>query len=298
MCASSSIRSSHHPATGEEARERLIATMPVTELGLTLSGVETPVLEGGEGSPLVLLHGPGEYAAKWFTVIPALVGSHRVVAPDLPGHGRSVASEGAIDADRVLDWLDALIDATCCEPPTLVGQTLGGAIAARYAGRSGARLGRLVLCDSLGLTDFAPAPAFERALAAYMARPDNKTHDALWRHCALDLGRLSAGLGESWDLMRAYAIDRANAAELRHTWNALMEEFGLPAIPSEELERIAVPTALIWGREDRAIPLAAAEAASARYGWPLHIVEDAADDPAIEQPTDFVRALRRALLTS
>ena len=62
----------------------------------------------------------------------------------------------------------------------------------------------------------------------------------------------------------------------------------MPAIPPAELARIAVPTTLIWGRHDLATPLSVAEAASARYGWPLHVIEDAADDPPIEQPEAFL----------
>ena len=58
-------------------------------------GIETAVLEGGEGPPIVLLHGPGEFAAKWLRVIPALVEGHRVIAPDLPAHGASGVPEGA-----------------------------------------------------------------------------------------------------------------------------------------------------------------------------------------------------------
>jgi pimeloyl-ACP methyl ester carboxylesterase len=52
---------------------------------------------------------------------------------------------------------------------------------------------------------------------------------------------------------------------------------------------------LIWGRHDLATPLSVAEAASTRYGWPLQVIDDAADDPAVEQPEATVRALRRAL---
>ena len=63
-----------------------------------------------------------------------------------------------------------------------------------------------------------------------------------------------------------------------------MPQFGLPAIPPAELARIAVPTTLIWGRHDRATRLQIAEAASARYGWPLHVIENAGDDPPLEQP--------------
>jgi pimeloyl-ACP methyl ester carboxylesterase len=71
---------------GPEARQRLIDAMPVTERRIELGGIPTAVLEGGAGPPVVLLHGPGEFAAKWFTVIPDLIATHRVIAPDLPGH--------------------------------------------------------------------------------------------------------------------------------------------------------------------------------------------------------------------
>ena len=65
-----------------------------------LAGVSTAVLEGGDGPPLVLLHGPGANAAHWMRVIPDLVATHRVIAPDLPGHGSSTVADGPLDAGR------------------------------------------------------------------------------------------------------------------------------------------------------------------------------------------------------
>ena len=59
-------RTDSHPMAN--ARERLLAGMPVTERRLELAGISTAVLEGGDGPPVVLLHGPGEYAAKWMRV--------------------------------------------------------------------------------------------------------------------------------------------------------------------------------------------------------------------------------------
>jgi FAD/FMN-containing dehydrogenase len=75
-----------------------------------------------------------------------------------------------------------------------------------------------------------------------------------------------------------------------------MASFGLAPVPGHEQERIPVPTTLIWGRHDRATPLAIGEAAGRRHGWPLRVVEDAGDDPAMEQPAAFLRALRAALV--
>src|SRR3546814_1103521 len=92
-------------SVGEQARKLLLATMPVTERRLELAGVSTSVLEGGDGPPIVLLHGPGEHAAKWMRVIPELAKTHRVIAPDLPAHGASGCPDGALDADRVSAWL-------------------------------------------------------------------------------------------------------------------------------------------------------------------------------------------------
>jgi hypothetical protein len=113
-------------SVGRDARERLLSTVPLAERSLDLAGVSTAVLEGGDGPPIVLLHGPGEYAAKWIRVFPDLVRSYRVIAPDMPGHGDSKVS-GPIEADRILEWLGALIEHTCPTPPALIGQILGGA---------------------------------------------------------------------------------------------------------------------------------------------------------------------------
>jgi pimeloyl-ACP methyl ester carboxylesterase len=276
--------------TGTDARERLLSEIPIPERAIELAGISTTLLEGGSGAPVVLLHGPGAFAGHWMHVLPDLVATHRVVAPDLPGHGSSVASV-ALGADRVLAWLGELIDRTCPEPPTLVGHALGGAIAARFACEHGDRIERLVLVDSLGLTDFEPAPAFGRALHEYVVEPTAATHDALWGYCAADLGRLRERMGETWEPFRAYNVDRARTPSVSAALDALMEAF-LPAIPPEELARIPAPTTLIWGRDDLATPLQVAEAASTRYGWQLQVIEDCADDPAIEQPEAFMAALR------
>jgi len=79
---------------------------------------------------------------------------------------------------------------------------------------------------------------------------------------------------------------------------ALMKEFAFAPIPAADLARISLPTTLIWGRHDLATPLAVAEAASARYRWPLHVIENANDDPPIEQPEALLSALQIALETA
>jgi pimeloyl-ACP methyl ester carboxylesterase len=149
---------------GEAARRRLLADLPVTGRRLRLAGVSTPLLEGGDGPPVVLLHGPGGNATHWTRVIGHLTTTNRVVAPDLPGQGGSKVAGAPLSADRVLAWLGELIEHTCTSPPVLVGYALGGAVAARFATGDGDRLSRLVLVDAFGLDRFQPAPEFGLAL--------------------------------------------------------------------------------------------------------------------------------------
>lgn len=282
-------------STCGDARARLLAGLPVRERRLRLAGVSTAVLEGGGGPPVVLLHGPGEFAARWMRVIPDLVKTHRVVAPDLPGHGSSKVNDGRLTTDGVLTWLGELIEATCPERPALVGHLLGGAIAARFASKHGDRLSRLVLVDSFGLAWFRPAPRFALALIRTLARPSERNYERFMRYCALDREGLRRRMGASWEALREYSLDRARAPGVKAAMRALMWRLGVPAIPAADLARIAVPTTLIWGRHDLATRLRVAESASARYGWRLRVIEDAADDPPMEQPGAFLEALRQAL---
>ena len=280
----------------DRVRERLLAGLPVTQSRLELAGVSTTLIEAGDGDPVVLLHGPGEHAPKWLRVIPGLAEMHRVIAPDLPGHGASTILEaGPLDGERVLSWLGELIDRTCPSPPILIGQIVGGAIAARFAIDHEERIHGLVLVDSLGLAPFDPAPEFGEALMSFMTDPTEDHHDRLWRHCAYDVDLLRERMGERWGPFRAYNIDRAGTPSVSDAVQALMEAFGYPPIPEEDLDRVDVPTTLIWGRHDLATSLEVAERASERYGWPLHVIDDAADDPALECPDAFIDVIRRTV---
>jgi pimeloyl-ACP methyl ester carboxylesterase len=272
-------------------RHDLLAEIPAAEHQLELCGISTAVLQGGDGPPLVLLHGPGGSAADWRAVLPALTAAHEVVVPDLPGHGSTQVLRGGLDTRRVLDWLQALIERTCSSRPTVVGNAVGGAIAARFAAERGDRISRLVLVDSMGLAPFEPAPRFGAALQAFLAEPTPETHDELWRHCALDLDRVRDGFGDLWEPYRDYNVNRARTPSVRAAIDALMRDFGFAEIPEAELERIAAPTTLIWGRQDIAMPLEVAERASARYGWELEVIERCADAPLLEQPAAFLGAL-------
>jgi pimeloyl-ACP methyl ester carboxylesterase len=281
-------------AIGDDARQRVLAGAPITERRLDLAGVSTALLEAGDGPPVVLLHGQGGWAGMWLPVIAELVRTHRVVAPDLPGLGASEVPDGPPDGARVLAWLGELIQRTCSEPPALVGASLGGSIAARFAIAHPDRLSRLVLVGAGSLARFRPAPGVVLALIRFITRPTERTQRGFFRQVVVDPARVRALMGDRWEASQAYSLDRARTPSVRAANRRMLRELGTKMIPPEDLARIAVPTSLIWGRHDRVMRLRIAEAASARYGWPLHVIEDAGHF-SVEQPEAFRAALWAAL---
>ena len=271
------------------SRERMLSGLSLVDERVTVAGGSTAVLTGGQGQPIVLLHGAGEFAALWLRVLPELARDHRVVAPDLPGHG---ASGPAGDA---LDWLAELMDRTSPQPPVVVGHGLGGALAASLACRQPHRIAALVLVDSLGLGDFAPAPGFAVALDRFTQAPTEHSRDELFAQCFADVDRMRNEMGERWTALADYALEGAHRPAQSAMLGAMMPRFGLTPIPEEDLDRLTVPTTLIWGRYDLQVLLRTAQTVSARRGWPLHVIDDAGDDPAMEQPRTFLRALHAAL---
>ena len=272
------------------ARAKLLQATPVTEQRLMLAGISTALLVGGDGPPIVLLHGPGEFAFTWLRVVPELTKTNRLVIPDLPGHGATLPGDAPLDPDRVLSWLGELVTRTCPSPAYLVGHLLGGAIAARFAIAHSEKLRGLALLDAFGLCALRPSPLFTLTLINFLARPTAGSRDRFFRQCFVDINGLQNQLGPLWQPLMTCALGGANSPAQKAALRAMMPQFGFRAIPEEELARISIPTTLIWGRHDRQTRLAVAQQASVRYGWPLHVIEDAADDPAFERPEAVLKA--------
>lgn len=281
--------------TANENRTKLLDGLPVSDQRLNLAGISTAVLEGGEGSPVLLLHGPGESALWWMGVIPILAETHRVIVPDLPGHGESKANGKPLDEDLVFTWLSELIEQTCHSRPALVGNIIGGSIGARFAASHGSQLGQLVLVNSLGLGKFRPSPIFAFTLLRFMIRPSQKNFDSFFPHCIYDVDNLQRQMGSKWESFSAYNLQCARDKDRKAAMQTLLKEVGTPKIPDNVLENIKVPTALIWGRHDKANKLRIAQTASKKYGWPLHIIEETRDDPKLERPEAFTNALYKIL---
>ena len=199
-----------------------------------------------------------------------------------------------IDEEQLIAWLDELIEQTCSSPPVLVGHVLGGSLAARYAIRHSERLLRLVLVDTMGLARFRPAPKFGLTLIGFQARPSERSFERFMRQCSYDFDALREEMGGKWEPFAAYGLELSRSPSAKVVFR-MLRRIGMPRIPDEQLERITAPTHLIWGRQDRANRLRIAERASETYGWPLHVIEDCADDPARDRPREFVESLYAAM---
>ena len=109
--------------------------------------------------------------------------------------------------------------------------------------------------------------------------------------CLADAEPVAHAMGDSWAALRDYTLDRAKDPNVKAATKFFMSTLGVPRIADSDLAAITTPTSLIWGRQDKANRLRVAHAASNRFGWPLHIVDGAADDPPMERPDEFVTAV-------
>lgn len=279
---------------GDAARRRMLAGAHVTERRLQVAGVSTAVLEGGDGPPLVLLHGGIECGgAVWAPVISRLGEGHRLVVPDLPGLGES-EPVAQLDAGAFAEWFAELLRQTCAEKPALVAHSLAGSLAARFAAEHSDLLRRLVIYSAPGIGPYRMPLRLRVVAIRFALRPSERNAERFDRFALLDLDRTRRRHPKWFEAFSAYTLSRAMVPHVKRTMQQLIKTCA-KQVPDTELRRVAIPTALVWGRHDRMVPVGLAEGASVGLGWPLYVIDDAAHAPHIEQPEGFLRALGKAL---
>lgn len=120
-----------------------------TRQTVDVDGTNLSVLVGGEGAPLVLLHGWPQTSLAWRHVAPSLAeAGHTVIAPDLRGLGRSARPEKGYDKDTQADDVRGLVEALGLGPRVqIVGHDIGGMVAFAYARQHPDEVDRLVLAE-------------------------------------------------------------------------------------------------------------------------------------------------------
>jgi pimeloyl-ACP methyl ester carboxylesterase len=209
---------------------------------IEVMGVPVRLLQAGTGPDILYLHGID--GARPEPLLQALARTHRVIAPQVPGFGTSEVPPWMMSvADAALFGLD-LIGALGLTRTHLVGHSIGGWIAAEMAIRSTQRLASLTLLAPAGVMP-AAAPAEdvfllggERGLRAQFHDQDAAARE------------VAARSGEELD------IELQNRTGLaRLAWTPRMASVQLP----HWLHRIDVPTLLVWGRQDRVLPVQCAQ---------------------------------------
>jgi len=276
--------------TGTRARERMLTGTSLTERRMKVTGVSTCVLEGGQGSPLLLLHGGIECGgAVWAPVISRLAERHRLIVPDLPGLGES-EPVARLDQAAFIDWLAELLRQAVTEKPTLVAHSLSASLAARFAAVESGLLHRLVICSAPGIGAYRMPVRLRIVAIRFALRPSERNAERFDRFALLDLDQTRKRDPEWFDAFTAYTVSRAAVSHVKRTMHGLVKT-GTKRVPDAELRSIGIPVDLIWGRHDRMVSLDLAKEASARLGWPLRVIDDAAHAPQIERPDAFVQAL-------
>ena len=257
-------------------------------------GTATTILEAGDGPPLLLLHGGIESgAAVWAPVLDRLAAAHRVVAPDLPGLGASPPM-ASLDPSTFESWLRATLQAVGMDRPTVVAHSLGGSLAARFAADAPDAIAGLVVYGAPGVARYRMPPRLMYSAIRFSLRPTAKNAERFDRFLLHDLDAtraIHAGWYEAFD---EYNRAQARVPHVKKTMNRLVS-IGTKQVPDADLDRIRCPVHLVWGRHDRMVPLGIARAAEERHGWPLHVIDEAAHAPHLEQPDAFLATVGEIL---
>lgn len=256
--------------------------MPHRSEMLSIAGVQTHVLRGGRGAPLLVL--PPEFAAnRWFPYHDALAARFQVFAPDHLGFGNSERPDWleGID-DQVLHYVD-LLDTLGLERVAVMGLSLGGWIAAELAVAYPQRVERLVLVGAAGLK-VDGVPRFD-----VFTHPIEETLQTLFHDQDRWVQLVSTDLGPEV-ILRAY---HESATLARLTWNPYMYNPKL----ERRLRRVKAPTLVVWGDDDRFLPLPHGEAyARSIPGARLQVIAQCGHFPPFEQTDAFLRCVTEFLL--
>jgi pimeloyl-ACP methyl ester carboxylesterase len=228
---------------------------------------------------------------------PELETRHRLVAFDLPGFGDSDKPDVAYDLPFFVDALSQVADAFDLRRFALVGHSLGGLIAAEYAGLAPERVASLGLIDPAGFTRsgrlvllmLASAPASR----LFRARPSDGLVRRVLRRALYDPAQLerataerACALAHEAGVIRAFARVYAGGFAQLGRMRALHAGF----------TRYQGPVALLWGRHDRYISVRSLEAARRVYPRArTSIFERSAHLPAVEEPAAVAAALSAIL---
>jgi pimeloyl-ACP methyl ester carboxylesterase len=271
------------PAPAQPAPAQPAPAQPAEHI-IDVHGRHVWVAQAGQGAPLVYLHGAGDLG-DWGPALSLLMQDFTVYRPDHPGFNRS-DDDPSVDSvlDMAFGYLD-LFDRLGLDRPSLVGVSLGGWIAAQIAVLAPDRFAKLVLVDAAGLRAEVPTPDVFTLSPVQLA--ELLYHQPEFRAAAM---AAAENITDDPDLFQRYLRNRMASAHL--AWNPYMHDPKLPG----RLHRIAVPVLVVWGAQDRLLPVEYAHRWTEALGTArLELIDEAGHLPPVEQPDTFAALVREFL---
>jgi pimeloyl-ACP methyl ester carboxylesterase len=265
---------------------------------LDLHGERVAYRDAGSGETLLLIHGMAGSSATWRAVIPELSKKYRVLAPDLLGHGESTKPRGDYSLGAFAASLRDLLDELGISRATVVGQSLGGGVAMQFTYQHRDYCQRLALISSGGLGPdlnwilrILSAPGAELLLPVVAPRQVLNVGNKLGSWLT-SVGVQSPRASEMWSAYSSLADQPTRQAFLR-TLRSVVDYRGqaVSALGKIHVSH-GLPTLLIWGEEDRIIPVAHGYAAhEAVPSSRLEVLPGVGHFPHVESPAAVVDIL-------
>ncbi len=254
---------------------------PLPELrSIKVFGCTLRYYDVGSGPPLILIHGIGGDADDWAFCLQALSSSHRVIALDMLGFGRSDKPHIEYTLGGFVEVLERFLRALGIERATLVGGSLGGWIAAAYTLRFPESVDKLVLVDSAGVWEGITELPVDLHVSSLAHMREVFGHLFCDKSLATD-ALIEMAYQQHLERGDGYTIDSVlrNLSDGREHLD-------------DRIAELRVPTLVIWGEQDEMIPVELGRRIHRLIaGSRLQVIPKCGHLPALEKPAEFVRCV-------
>jgi len=247
---------------------------------------------GNEGTTVILIHGHASSVEHWIYNINSLAKNHRVYAIDLAGFGRSARPPVLFTCSYGAQFVKDFTEVQHIEKASLVGNSAGGGVVLQFAIEFPDKVEKLVVANSWGLgKELNPLLRLATLplIGELLTRPSRNGTFRSLKECVYD----PAVLTDKW-VESVYQLDALPRAQeyslsaLRGGNSVLGQRANARRSIVDNLSTITAPTLIIWGKQDRILPVAHAYVAQESMpNTELHIFNHCGHIPQLERPEEF-----------